>query len=141
MAADTTRTSKRPDPIDKHVGSRVRMRRLLLGMSQNKLGVGLGISFQQIQKYEKGDNRIGASRLQGMANILGVPVAHFFDEAPDSEATAATDGGNNPIADALATPDGVRLVHAYSEIQSPVVRRRVVSLVEAMTAEELQAAE
>src|SRR5690606_13936188 len=73
---------KSPNPIDIHVGSRVRLRRMMLGMSQEKLGEGLGITFQQIQKYEKGTNRIGASRLQHIARILSVPVSFFFEDAP-----------------------------------------------------------
>src|ERR1700678_1752014 len=73
---------KAPNPIDKHVGSRVRMRRMMLGMSQEKLGDALGLTFQQVQKYEKGTNRIGASRLQQISHILQVPVAFFFEGAP-----------------------------------------------------------
>ena len=73
---------KAPNPIDKHVGSRVRMRRMMLSMSQEKLGDALGLTFQQVQKYEKGTNRIGASRLQAIANILQVPVSFFFEGAP-----------------------------------------------------------
>jgi transcriptional regulator with XRE-family HTH domain len=73
---------KSPNPIDKHVGSRVRMRRMMLAMSQEKLGDALGLTFQQVQKYEKGTNRIGASRLQAIANILQVPVSFFFEGAP-----------------------------------------------------------
>jgi DNA-binding XRE family transcriptional regulator len=73
---------KAPNPVDKHVGSRVRMRRMMLGMSQEKLGDGLGLTFQQVQKYEKGANRIGASRLQHISHILQVPVPFFFEGAP-----------------------------------------------------------
>src|SRR5262245_12637795 len=77
--------SRRPNPIDVHVGSRVRFRRMLLGMSQEKLGEKLGLTFQQIQKYEKGINRIGASRLFDLAQVLGVPVQFFYEEAPTAE--------------------------------------------------------
>ena len=73
---------KAPNPIDKHVGSRVRMRRMMLSMSQEKLGDALGLTFQQVQKYEKGSNRIGASRLQQISLILQVPVSFFFEGAP-----------------------------------------------------------
>src|SRR5215467_3508159 len=76
------KSSRRPNPIDVHVGSRVRFRRMLLGMSQEKLGEKLGLTFQQIQKYEKGINRIGASRLFDLAHVLGVPVQFFYEEAP-----------------------------------------------------------
>jgi transcriptional regulator with XRE-family HTH domain len=83
---------KAPNPIDKHVGSRVRMRRMMLGMSQEKLGDALGLTFQQVQKYEKGTNRIGASRLQQISNILQVPVAFFFEGAPHLPGTPGTIG-------------------------------------------------
>src|SRR5215212_7547401 len=99
-------TTKAPNPTDRHVGSRVRMRRMMLSMSQEKLGDALGLTFQQVQKYEKGTNRIGASRLQQIANILQVPVAFFFEGAPN--AGAPSDGmGEAPspayVADFLAT--------------------------------------
>ena len=81
---------KAPNPIDRHVGSRVRMRRMMLAMSQEKLGDALGLTFQQVQKYEKGTNRIGASRLQQISHILQVPVAFFFEGAPSRPATPAT---------------------------------------------------
>ncbi|RVA96013.1 XRE family transcriptional regulator, partial [Mesorhizobium sp. M7A.F.Ca.US.006.04.2.1] len=84
----TEDNKKKPNPIDIHVGSRIRLRRNMLGMSQEKLGENLGITFQQIQKYEKGTNRVGASRLQAIASILGVPVAFFFEDAPGQEPVA-----------------------------------------------------
>src|SRR5580700_12222426 len=86
---------KAPNPIDKHVGSRVRMRRMMLGMSQEKLGNNLGLTFQQVQKYEKGTNRIGASRLQQISQILQVPVSFFFEGAPTNANTPRTDGSMN----------------------------------------------
>src|SRR6476646_1976486 len=79
---ETDRSSRRPNPMDAHVGTRGRLRRMLLGMSQEKLGEHLGLTFQQVQKYEKGVNRIGASRLFDLARVLGVPVQFFYDEAP-----------------------------------------------------------
>src|ERR1700751_4114459 len=81
-AQESLMAKKAPNPIDKHVGSRVRMRRMMLAMSQEKLGDALGLTFQQVQKYEKGTNRIGASRLQQISHILQVPVAFFFEGAP-----------------------------------------------------------
>src|SRR6266403_3706757 len=84
---------KAPNPIDKHVGSRVRMRRMMLEMSQEKLGDALGLTFQQVQKYEKGTNRIGASRLQQISLILQVPVAFFFEGAPDMSGNTPQGGG------------------------------------------------
>ncbi|RUU54114.1 helix-turn-helix transcriptional regulator, partial [Mesorhizobium sp. M2C.T.Ca.TU.002.02.1.1] len=91
----TEENKKKPNPIDIHVGSRIRLRRNMLGMSQEKLGENLGITFQQIQKYEKGTNRVGASRLQAIASILSVPVAFFFEDAPGEE----TGGGNRGFAE------------------------------------------
>src|SRR3954447_25185119 len=101
---------KAPNPVDKHVGSRVRMRRLMLGMSQEKLGEGLGLTFQQIQKYEKGTNRIGASRLQQICDILHIPVSFLFGGGPGETTTAA--GVMEPaspayVAEFLATSEGL----------------------------------
>src|SRR6202165_963104 len=124
---------KTPNPIDKHVGSRVRMRRMMLTMSQEKLGDALGLTFQQVQKYEKGTNRIGASRLQQISHILQVPVAFFFEGAPNihplgdgmsvSEAPSPT-----YVSDFLATSDGLALTKAFMEIKEPKLRRRIVDL-------------
>jgi transcriptional regulator with XRE-family HTH domain len=124
---------KAPNPIDKHVGSRVRMRRMMLSMSQEKLGDALGLTFQQVQKYEKGTNRIGASRLQQISNILQVPVAFFFEGAP-SLPGQATDGlreAPSPayVSDFLATSEGLALTKAFMRIKEPKLRRRVVELV------------
>jgi transcriptional regulator with XRE-family HTH domain len=132
-------TKKSPNPIDKHVGSRVRMRRMMISMSQEKLGERLGITFQQIQKYEKGTNRIGASRLQQIAIVLGVPVSFFFEGAP---VTISASGGlaESPspayVSDFLATSDGLALTKAFMKISDPKVRRRIVDLVEAIVSEE-----
>lgn len=131
-------TKKTPNPIDRHVGSRVRMRRMMISMSQEKLGERLGITFQQVQKYEKGTNRIGASRLQQIASILGVPVSLFFEGAPDSQATAAgfADSGNPAyVSDFLATAEGLALSKAFMKVSDPKLRRRIVDLVEAMVAD------
>jgi transcriptional regulator with XRE-family HTH domain len=124
---------KAPNPIDKHVGSRVRMRRMMLSMSQEKLGGALGLTFQQVQKYEKGTNRIGASRLQQISNILQVPVAFFFEGAPNFH--PQSDGvGEAPsptyVSDFLATSDGLALTKAFMEIKEAKLRRRIVDLVE-----------
>jgi transcriptional regulator with XRE-family HTH domain len=131
---------KTPNPIDKHVGSRVRMRRMMLGMSQEKLGDALGLTFQQVQKYEKGSNRIGASRLQQISLILQVPVAFFFEGAPLPPGTPS--GGfaeaSSPafVTDFLATTDGLALVKAFMRIPNAKLRRRVVDLVQEMAGEE-----
>src|SRR5262245_208521 len=124
---------KAPNPTDKHVGSRVRMRRMMLGMSQEKLGDALGLTFQQVQKYEKGTNRIGASRLQQISHILQVPVAFFFEGAPNIP--GQSDGmGEAPspayVSDFLATSDGLALTKAFMRIKDSKLRRRIVDLVE-----------
>jgi transcriptional regulator with XRE-family HTH domain len=132
-------TKKSPNPIDKHVGSRVRMRRMMINMSQEKLGEKLGITFQQIQKYEKGTNRIGASRLQQIANVLGVPVGFFFEGAPvpDGSAKGFSEAASPAyVSDFLATSDGLSLTKAFMKVTDPKVRRRIVDLVEAIAAEE-----
>lgn len=128
-------TKKTPNPIDRHVGSRVRMRRMMISMSQEKLGERLGITFQQVQKYEKGTNRIGASRLQQIATILGVPVSFFFEGVPGGDATAAgfADSGNPAyVSDFMATSEGLSLAKAFMKVSDPKLRRRIVDLVEAM---------
>jgi transcriptional regulator with XRE-family HTH domain len=126
---------KAPNPIDKHVGSRVRMRRMMLAMSQEKLGDALGLTFQQVQKYEKGTNRIGASRLQQISHILKVPVAFFFEGAPSSSAAEPVDDlteAPSPayVSDFLATSDGLALTKAFMRIGDSKLRRRIVDLVE-----------
>lgn len=124
---------KSPGPVDKHVGSRVRMRRILVGMSQERLGEALGLTFQQVQKYEKGTNRIGASRLQQIAQVLGVPVTFLFEGAPQErmlpEGGFAEPDQSEYSFDLLSTPDGVQLAKAFMSIDDPKVRRRVVDLV------------
>jgi transcriptional regulator with XRE-family HTH domain len=119
-------------PTDVHVGSRVRMRRLMLDMSQEKLGDALGIAFQQVQKYEKGITRISASRLQHLSHLLKVPVPFFFEGAPSPE----TDGRSPPdhiaseeITGFMATQDGLDLAKAFMRIRSIQLRRRIVNLV------------
>jgi transcriptional regulator with XRE-family HTH domain len=124
---------KSGNPIDKHVGSRVRMRRMMLGMSQTKLGDALGITFQQVQKYEKGTNRIGASRLQHIAHILQVPVPFFFEGSPHVPSGPSPKGRSLPpdqFADFMATRDGLTLAKSFMRISSVQVRRRIVALVE-----------
>jgi transcriptional regulator with XRE-family HTH domain len=133
---------KAPNPIDKHVGSRVRMRRMMLGMSQEKLGDALGLTFQQVQKYEKGTNRIGASRLQQISQILQVPVAFFFEGAPELPNANAIEGGMSEapsptyVSDFLATSDGLALTKAFMKIEDAKLRRRIVDLVEQIAGEE-----
>src|SRR5258708_1055180 len=132
-------TKKAPNPIDKHVGSRVRMRRMMLGMSQEKLGDALGLTFQQVQKYEKGTNRIGASRLQQISHILQVSVAFFFEVAPSLH--SHPDGLQEApppayVSDFLATSEGLALTKAFMRLKEPKLRRRIVDLVEQIAGEE-----
>lgn len=132
-------TKKSPNPIDRHVGSRVRMRRMMVSMSQEKLGERLGITFQQVQKYEKGTNRIGASRLQQISNILQVPVSFFFEGAPNIGAEqSGFDEAPSPayISDFLATSDGLALTRSFMRIKDSKLRRRIVDLVEQIAGEE-----
>nr|WP_315919163.1 helix-turn-helix transcriptional regulator [Mesorhizobium sp. SP-1A] len=131
---------KKPNPIDTHVGSRIRLRRNMLGMSQEKLGESLGITFQQIQKYEKGTNRVGASRLQAIASILGVPVAFFFEDAPGQESAGgrgfAEDSSMSYAAEFCSTPEGLQLNRAFTRISDPKIRRRIIDLVKSLSDEE-----
>ena len=126
---------KAPNPTDKHVGARVRMRRMMLGMSQEKLGDALSLTFQQVQKYEKGANRIGASRLQQISHILQVPVSFFFEGAPQTPGLP-TGGGLSEapspayVSDFLATSDGLALTKAFMGIKDAKLRRKIVDLVE-----------
>ncbi len=128
-----------PNPIDVHVGSRVRSRRMLLGMSQTKLGEAIGVAFQQVQKYERGSNRIGGSRLFDFARVLDVPVGFFFDEMSEDvaarspgrlkgTASEAVDVGPDP----KAKRETVDLVRAYYKIHDASVRKRLLELIQAM---------
>ena len=130
---------KAPNPTDKHVGARVRMRRMMLGMSQEKLGDALGLTFQQIQKYEKGTNRVGASRLQQISDALQVHVSFMFEGAPGASASA---GGVHEapspayVSDFLATSDGLALPRACTRLKDAKLRRSIVELVEQIAARE-----
>lgn len=130
---------KKPNPIDIHVGSRIRLRRTMLGMSQEKLGESLGITFQQIQKYEKGTNRVGASRLQNISSILNVPVSFFFEDAPGenraSPAGMEEASSSNFVVDFLSSSEGLQLNRAFVKISDPKVRRRIVDLVKTLAAD------
>ena len=123
-------TKKVPKPVDQHVGNRVRMRRKMLGMSQDKLGHALGLTFQQVQKYEKGTNRMGSSRLQQVANILEVPVTFFFEGAPGQTKPDGKSPSPNYVSDFLATADGLALMKAFMRIKDAKLRRSIVNLVD-----------
>lgn len=127
-----------PKPVDVHVGSRVRLRRTLLGMSQEKLGEALGLTFQQVQKYERGTNRIGASRLHQLSKILDVPVSFFFDDMPSESPRGAAgfgESGQEPFEhDQMSKRETLELVRAYYRIADPQVRRRIFELVKSVGA-------
>ena len=117
--------TKAPNPVDKYVGSRVRMRRIMLGMSQEKLGEALGLTFQQIQKYEKGTNRVGASRIQQISEILQVPVSFLFEGGPtgDGERRGFSEGTSPTyVSDFLATSEGLALTRAFTRITDAKLR-------------------
>ena len=124
--------SHRGHPTDKHVGARLRMRRLMLKMTQEEIAKALGLTFQQVQKYEKGATRISASRLQHLCKILKVPVSFFFE---DDLRTQAPDGEAAALTALLATPDGIALVGAYMRVRDLKVRRAIVALVEQISVE------
>ena len=121
---------KIPNPIDTHVGSRVRMRRLILGMSQEKLGDAIGLTFQQVQKYEKGTNRMGSSRLQQIANVLKVPVTFFFEGAPGQSKQDGKSPSAAYVSSFLASSDGLALTKAFMRIKDAKLRRSIVKTVE-----------
>jgi len=132
-------SAKAPNPVDKYVGSRVRMRRIMLGMSQEKLGDALGLTFQQVQKYEKGTNRVGASRIQQIAEILQVPVSFLFEGGPSGRTDGIqTDGMASPayVSDFLATSEGLALTRAFTRITDAKLRRSIVEMVEQIAARE-----
>ncbi|MBM3570430.1 MAG: helix-turn-helix transcriptional regulator [Alphaproteobacteria bacterium] len=128
----------KPDPVDVHVGSRVRLRRTLLGMSQEKLGQAVDLTFQQIQKYERGANRIGASRLHQFSTVLDVPVSFFFDDMASSVARSGAPGmaeDEEPFEqDKLVKRETLELVRAYYKITDAALRKRVFELVKAVAA-------
>lgn len=128
-------SAKVPNPIDAYVGSRVRTRRLMLGMSQERLAEQIGVTFQQVQKYEKGTNRIGASRLQAIANVLAVPVAFFFQQ--DNTQPLNTDGlgainGLEDLSEFLTSKEGLNLNKAFMKINDPSIRQSVLTLIKSL---------
>ncbi|WP_343893889.1 helix-turn-helix domain-containing protein [Craurococcus roseus] len=143
--ADRPDREHRPSPIDVHVGGRVRLRRTLMGMSQERLGEALGLTFQQVQKYERGVNRIGASRLFDLARVLDVPIGFFFDDMPDGVGGGASPGlPRRSVSGFADSQDGfeddtlhrretLELVRAYYRITDPAVRKRVFDLIKSLT--------
>jgi len=128
----TTVAKKVPNPTDKHVGARVRARRLTLGMSQTKLADAIGLTFQQVQKYEKGTNRMGASRLTQIANVLQMPVSYFFEGGP--RISSLPKGKSGPptayVSEFVSSSDGLGLIKNFMQIKDAKLRRRIVHLVE-----------
>jgi transcriptional regulator with XRE-family HTH domain len=137
----------RPSPIDVHVGSRIRLRRTLLGLSQERLGDALGLTFQQVQKYERGVNRVGASRLFDLSRVLDVPISFFFDDMPETLSTAYSstsnprrmsgfaEGQESFGEDAMNRRETLELVRAYYRITDPAVRKRVFDLIKSLVSE------
>ena len=129
---------KDPNPVDHHVGARVRARRILLGMSQEKLGDALGVTFQQVQKYEKGTNRIGASRLENISRVLEVPPAYFFENIVNGNAGMtgfAEDAARAPTHNFATPAEGLNLNKAFSRIADAKVRKHILELVESLADE------
>ena len=133
--------TKTPNPVDIHVGSRIRLRRMMIGMSQERLGERLGLTFQQVQKYEKGANRVGASRLFAISRILEVPVEFFFADMPDSITDTAEKSGkpgmSEPdetafVMDFVSSSEGLQLNTAFKKIGSQETRRKIVDLVKTL---------
>jgi transcriptional regulator with XRE-family HTH domain len=145
--AERPERDSRPSPIDIHVGSRVRLRRTLLGMSQERLGDALGLTFQQVQKYERGVNRVGASRLFDISRVLDVPISYFFDDMPEGMSETPVSGprgrmygmsetAQEPFApgvdDQLNKRETLELVRAYYRITDPAVRKRMFDLMKSL---------
>jgi transcriptional regulator with XRE-family HTH domain len=130
---------QRVTEVERHVGSRLRLRRIWLGMSQEQLGAALGVSFQQIQKYERGTNRIGAGRLFEMTRVLNVPIGYFFDGAPHPPKSTEEDGaphaGAELAADVMNEPEALALVRAFARITAPEIRKQVLGLLRSLAQE------
>ena len=142
-------TREEPDPVDSHVGKRLRTRRVGMRISQSDIGKKLGVTFQQIQKYENGTNRVGASNLFRLAGALDVPVAYFFEDLPKSDKSGLSETGqdtfkhdkadsktNAKVHDPMSEPESIKLVHNYFRIDSPAVRQQVFQLVKSIADDE-----
>ncbi|KQV27875.1 hypothetical protein ASC97_05800 [Rhizobium sp. Root1203] len=123
--------TKSPSPVDAEIGGRIRMRRKLLGMSQTDLGAKLGVTFQQIQKYEKGTNRVGGSRMQRIAEVLGAPVGFFFESSLSQGATVE----ESEILSFASTSEGLDLIRAFSKIQSSKARRQIIGIAQTVASQ------
>lgn len=138
MTTETNMKNKKPNPIDVYVGGRIKLRRNMLGLSQEKLGDALGVTFQQVQKYEKGTNRVGASRLQAVSKILQTPVEFFFDGAPEVSGSSKgaevlnMDNSSTKHLEFIATTEGIKLNRSFARIKNPKVRAKALELIKAM---------
>lgn len=125
----------KPHPVDIHVGGKVRQRRTLLGLSQERLGEAVGLTFQQIQKYERGANRIGSSRLYDLSRVLDVPISYFFEDFTEHHTASSNDYVEvNEGGDPMTKRETLELVRAYYRIQKPAVRKRFFELAKSLSA-------
>jgi transcriptional regulator with XRE-family HTH domain len=141
---DETTGARSPNPVDLHVGGRIRMKRKVLGVSQERLAEALGLTFQQVQKYERGANRVSASKLYEIARFLQAPVSYFFEglaDPTDGDASNASDGPEQFVHDFLMTPEGLELAATFPKIRKGRVRRRVLELVRTLADEDIEPAE
>ena len=129
---------KQASPIDAQVGNRVRIRRMLIGMSQEKLGDLLGLTFQQVQKYEKGVNRVGAGRLYEISRILGVPIEFFYEGVAGAQAGELAETQSAPVMEFVSSGEGLQLSLAFMKIKDPKVRKRMLDLVKSLAEEETE---
>ena len=134
MTKKTANSAKRPNSTDVYVGNKVRIRRKMLGMSQEKLSKQLGISFQQVQKYENGANRIGASRLQAISQILEMPISYFFPQETAAAGGMGENAQSDYVSDFMMSSEGIELNRAFAQIKDPKLRRKVIDLVRTMAA-------
>jgi len=132
--------TRKPNPVDIHVGGRIRLRRMMSGLSQERLGEQMGLTFQQIQKYEKGANRVGASRLFQLAQVLDVPVSYFFDDLASEEDSQSPSGfaeskSQDFVLEFLNSREGLELNRAFVKIQDPQIRRKIIDLIRSLSEE------
>jgi transcriptional regulator with XRE-family HTH domain len=138
ISEDTNNQTRKPNPIDVHVGGRIRLRRMMNGLSQERLGEQMGLTFQQIQKYEKGANRVGASRLFQLAQVLEVPVSYFFEDLETKNDGNLTPGfaessTKDFVLEFLNSREGLELNRAFVNITDPEIRRRILDLVRSLS--------
>ncbi len=133
--AKTEDAERGPNPVDRHVGLRIRMRRKELGISQERLAESIGLTFQQVQKYERAANRVSASKLWEMSKALAAPVGYFYDGLSDPAEPLAANGPRESMQDFLMTPEGIELAATFPKIPRGRVRRRILDLVRAMASE------